>query len=291
MSKVKKAVIPAAGIGTRVLPASKSMPKEMLTLVDKPAIQYIVEEASRSGIEDILIIISRGKNIIEDHFDRSPELENALNLKEKHDIAKQMREISNLANIHYYRQPFAGGLGHAVLCAKTFVGNEPFAVLYGDDVIIGDNPVCKQLIDVYDKYGKGVVGMKEVSKELVKSYCSLDVSNIENNIYSVSNMIEKPQTEAEIKSLFAILGRCVLTPEIFHVLENTPPGAGGEIQLTDAMAVLAKNDGMYGVDFDGHRYDMGNKLGILKAIVEVGISHKEIGDDFKRYLKDFSANL
>lgn len=291
MSKIKKAVIPAAGLGTRVLPASKSMPKEMLTLVDKPSIQYIVEEASKSGIEDILIITSRGKTTIEDHFDRSPELEESLIAKKKYHILEEMKAISDLANIHYYRQPYAKGLGHAVLCAKSFVGNEPFAVLYGDDVIIGDNPVCKQLMDVYDEYGKGVVGMKEVSKELVKSYCSLDVENVGKNVYTVSDMIEKPQTEAEIKSLFAILGRCVLPPEIFGILENTPPGAGGEIQLTDAMAVLARNGGMYGVDYDGKRYDMGNKLGILQAIVEVGMKHDEIGEDFRTYLKEIASSL
>ena len=291
MSKIKKAVIPAAGLGTRVLPASKSMPKEMLTLVDKPAIQYIVEEAAKSGIEDILIIHSRGKSLVEDHFDRSPELETSLQSKGKYDVLEEMKSISDLANIYYHRQPFPKGLGHAVLCAKSFVGNEPFAVLYGDDVIIGDNPVCKQLMDVYDKYGKGVVGMKEVTRELVSSYCSLDVENVENNIYTVSDMIEKPQTDDQIKSLFSILGRCVLPPEIFEILENTPPGAGGEIQLTDAMATLSRSTGMYGVDYYGKRYDMGNKLGILQAIVEVGVKHNEIGEDFKEYLKGFVGGL
>ena len=290
MQKIKKAVIPAAGLGTRVLPASKAMPKEMLPIVDKPAIQYIVEEAVKSGIEDILIITSRGKTTVEDHFDRSPELESRLLASGKTDVYNQLVDISNLANISYIRQKETKGLGHAILCAKTFVGNDPFAVLYGDDVIIGENPVCGQLCEAYEKYGLGVVGIKEVTPEAIRKYSSMKVEHLQKNMFRISDMIEKPQPE-EVFSLYSILGRCVLPPEIFAILEDTEPGAGGEIQLTDAMKRLAQVRGMSGVDFDGKRYDMGNKLGILQAIVEVGIDHPEIGTDFREYLKEIISQL
>ncbi len=266
--KIKKAVIPAAGLGTRVLPASKSMPKEMLPIVDKPAIQYIVEEAVKSGIEDILIITSRGKTTVEDHFDRAPELEARLLQSGKTKQYEEIVAISQMANIQYVRQKETKGLGHAVLCAKSFVGDEPFAVLYGDDVIISETPVCKQLCEAYEKFGKGVVGIKEVPEELVMKYCSLDTKPITDNLYEVRDMIEKPSKE-QIISNFAILGRCVLPPSIFAILENTQPGAGGELQLTDAMKTLALIDGMVGVDFDGTRYDMGNKLGILQTLENI----------------------
>lgn len=288
--KIRKAVIPAAGLGTRVLPASKSMPKEMLPIVDKPAIQYIVEEAVKSGIEDILIITSRGKTTVEDHFDRAPELEDRLLKAGKIKQYEEMVRISNLANIQYVRQKETKGLGHAVLCAKSFVGDEPFAVLYGDDVIISEQPVCHQLCEAYEQFGKGVVGIKEVPTELVMKYCSLHTKPIMGNLYEVSDMIEKPSRE-QIISNFAILGRCVLPSSIFTILENTAPGAGGELQLTDAMRTLAITNGMIGVDFVGTRYDMGNKLGILQAIVEVGLKHPEIGGDFREYLKNVSKNL
>lgn len=290
MGKVKKAVIPAAGLGTRVLPASKAMPKEMLPIVDKPAIQYIVEEAVKSGIEDILIITSRGKVTIEDHFDRSPELESRLLASGKTEVYDQLVELSNLANISYIRQKETKGLGHAILCAQTFVGNEPFAVLYGDDVIIGENPVCGQLCEAYSKYGLGTVGIKEVAPEAIGKYSSMKVDPLEGNLFRVSDMIEKPKP-AEVFSLYSILGRCVLPPEIFGILEETQPGAGGEIQLTDAMKKLAQTKGMVGVDFVGKRYDMGNKLGILEAIVEVGINHPEIATDFRAYLKGIADQL
>ncbi len=290
MQKIKKAVIPAAGLGTRVLPASKAMPKEMLPIVDKPAIQYIVEEAVNSGIEDILIITSRGKTTVEDHFDRSPELESRLLASGKKDVYDQLVGISNLANISYIRQKETKGLGHAILCAKAFVGNDPFAVLYGDDVIIGENPVCGQLCEAYEKYGLGVVGIKEVSPEAIQKYSSMKVHHLEKNMFRISDMIEKPKPE-EVFSLYSILGRCVLPPEIFAILEDTEPGAGGEIQLTDAMKRLAQVRGMIGVDFDGKRYDMGNKLGILQAIVEVGLKHPEIGIEFHTYLKEILATL
>ena len=288
--KIKKAVIPAAGLGTRVLPASKAMPKEMLSIVDKPAIQYIVEEAAKSGIEDILIITSRGKTTVEDHFDRSPELEKRLLDSGKIDVYNQIVDITKLANITYIRQHEPKGLGHAILCAKTFVGDEPFAVLYGDDVILGENPVCKQLCDAYDQYEKGIVGIKEVTVEQIQKYSSMKLSSLGGNRCEITDMIEKPKPD-QIFSLFSILGRCVLPPRIFSILESIPYGYGGELQLTDAMKVLAQEEGMIGVDFDGRRYDMGNKLGVLEAIVEVGLTHPETGEGFRKYLKTIVDRL
>ncbi|MBQ2756644.1 MAG: UTP--glucose-1-phosphate uridylyltransferase GalU [Oscillospiraceae bacterium] len=282
--RIKKAVIPAAGLGTRVLPASKAMPKEMLPIVDKPAIQYIVEEAVRSGIEDILIITSRGKTTVEDHFDRSPELEERLLRAGKVEIYNEMVAISELANIQYVRQKETKGLGHAVLCAKAFAAGEPFAVLYGDDVILGETPACAELCAAYEKYGIGVAGIKPVPTELVSKYCSLEVEKIEDKLFKVSDMIEKPKPE-EMFSNYSILGRVVLPSDIFDILTDLPPGANGEIQLTDAMKILAKREGMIGVEFSGERYDMGNKLGILKAIVQVGLKHPEVGAEFAEYLK------
>ena len=289
--KVRKAVIPAAGLGTRVLPATKSMPKEMLTIVDKPAIEYIVEEAVRSGITDILIITNRGKGVIEDHFDRSPELEDRLLASGKKDVYDQVVSISKLANIFFIRQKDTKGLGHAVSCARSFVGDEPFAVLYGDDVIIGDDPACGQLIRAYEKYGKAVVGIKEVSREAISKYSSLKVAPLEGNMYSCTDMVEKPKTDEEVLSLFSVLGRCVLTPDIFDILDRTAPGAGGEIQLTDAMKTLARSVGMTGVDFTGKRYDMGDKLGILQATVEIALKDAVLGEPFRNYLKEISKTL
>lgn len=283
--KIRKAVIPAAGLGTRVLPASKACPKEMLNIVDKPAIQYIVEEAVASGIEDILIITNRGKGIMEDHFDRAPELEERLLASGKQEMYDEVVAISKLANITFVRQKETKGLGHAILCAESFVGNEPFAILYGDDVIMGEDPVCGQLCRAYEEFGKGVVGIKEVSEKDILKYSSMKTAPLHDNLYSITDMIEKPKPH-EIFSLFSILGRCVLPPEIFDILRVTPPGAGGEIQLTDAMRTLAVRDGMVGVDFVGTRYDMGNKLGMMKAIVETALKHKEIGEDFREYLKN-----
>ena len=292
MKHVRKAVIPAAGLGTRVLPATKAMPKEMLPIVDKPAIQYIVEEAAASGIEDILIITNRGKGLLEDHFDRAPELEAHLTgSPEKEAVLEQIVHISRLANIFYVRQKETKGLGHAILCAKKFVGDEPFAVLYGDDVILGEDPVCGQLIRAWERYGKGVVGVKEVSEEAIKKYSSLKVEPLEGSCFLCTDMVEKPQRKEDILSLYSILGRCVLPPEIFGILERTAPGAGGEIQLTDAMAALAREQGMTAVDFTGTRYDMGNKLGILQATVEVALNHPEVGDSFRAYLKELSKTL
>ncbi len=289
--KITKAVIPAAGLGTRILPASKACPKEMLPIVDKPAIQYIVEEAAKAGITDILIITNRGKGVIEDHFDHAYELEDMLRKRGKKDVADEVEASANLANIYYIRQKQPKGLGHAVLCAKEFVGNEPFAVLYGDDVIIGEDPAIAQLCRAYEKYQKGVVGIKEVSPEMISRYSSLKVDNLEDNVYSVTDMIEKPDTPEKVLSLYSILGRCVLTPEIFEILENTPNGAGGELQLTDAMRTLAVRDGMTGVDFTGTRYDMGNKFGILKANIEVGLQHPEVKDELREYIKEIAKKL
>ncbi|HIU42123.1 MAG TPA: UTP--glucose-1-phosphate uridylyltransferase GalU [Candidatus Egerieicola faecale] len=289
--KVTKAVIPAAGLGTRVLPATKAMPKEMLTIVDKPAIQYIVEEAVASGITDICIVLSRGKGVVEDHFDASPELEQKLEASGKTEVLETVRAISKLANITYVRQPAPLGLGHAVNCAKSFVGKDPFAVLYGDDVIMGDYPCCKQLVDQYEKYGLGCVCMKEVPFEQVTRYSSLKVENLENNVYKVTDMVEKPATPELAFSNFSILGRCVLPGEIFDILADLPRGAGGEYQLTDAMKILATTQGMIGVDFVGTRYDMGNKLGIMQASVETALKHPEIGEGFRAYLKELAKTL
>ena len=288
--KIKKAIIPAAGLGTRVLPASKSCPKEMLPIVDKPAIQYIVEEAVKSGITDILIITNRGKGVIEDHFDHSVELENILKARGREDTLKELQNLCDMANIYYIRQKETKGLGDAVLRAKEFVGDEPFAVLYGDDVIIGDVPATSELIEAYEKYGKSVVGIKEVSDEQVLKYCSLAVEKLGDKTYAVSDMIEKPKPH-EVISNFAILGRCVLESEVFEILERTPLGAGGELQLTDAMREIAQTRGMTGVDFSGTRYDMGNKFGILKANIEVGLTHPETKDELKAFIKQLANEL
>jgi len=290
--KVTKAVIPAAGLGTRVLPATKSMPKEMLPIVDKPAIQYIVEEAVHSGITDILIITNRGKGLIEDHFDRVPELEAKLTSggTEKEAILKEIVDISHKANIYFVRQKETRGLGHAVNCARSFVGNEPFAVLYGDDVIIGEDPACGQLIRAYEEFGKGVLGVKQVTAEAITKYSSLKVENIHDNYFNCTDMIEKPSPD-KIMSLYSILGRCILTPDIFDILDKTDPGAGGEIQLTDAMCTLARSSGMIAVDYTGKRYDMGNKFGIMQAQVEVALNHPDIGVEFRSYLKEICSTL
>ena len=291
LKKIRKAVIPAAGLGTRVLPATKAMPKEMLPIVDKPAIQYIVEEAAASGITDILIITNRGKGLLEDHFDRAPELEECLAADPaKAPILRQVRDITRLANIWYVRQKETRGLGHAVNCARSFIGDEPFAVLYGDDVIIGEDPACGQLIRAYEEYGLGVVGVKEVSPQAIRKYSSLKVEPLAQDRFRCTDMVEKPAPGEEF-SLYSILGRCVLPPDIFDILDSTPPGAGGEIQLTDAMKALARREGMVAVDFTGRRYDMGSKLGVMQAGVEVALQHPEIGRDFRAYLKELAKTL
>lgn len=289
--KITKAVIPAAGLGTRVLPATKAMPKEMLPIVDKPAIQYIVEEAVASGITDILIITNRGKGVMEDHFDKAPMLEDSLARAGKTDQLDAIKDIHNLANIQYVRQIETKGLGHAVSRARSFVGNDPFVVMYGDDVIIGDIPATKELIDAYGTFGKGVLGIKPVSEEAIKKYSSLKVENVRDNVFKCTDMIEKPQRKEDVFSLYSILGRVVLPAEIFEILDHTEPGAGGEIQLTDAMAELARSCGMTAVEFTSKRYDMGNKLGILQANIEVGLKHPEVGEGLREYLKELAKTL
>lgn len=289
--KVRKAIIPAAGLGTRVLPASKAIPKEMLNIVDKPAIQYIVEEAFASGIEEVLIITNRNKGAIEDHFDHSFELEAKLkDNPDKQDIYEDVMKCSDFGNIYFLRQKETKGLGHAVLCAKNFIGNEPFAVLYGDDVILSKTPCTKQLCDAYEKYEKGVVGVKEVPGMAITKYCSLKTEHLENNCYSCTDMIEKPKPE-EIMGNFSILGRVVLPPEIFGILENTPLGKANELQLTDAMKTLAQKEGVIALEYEGTTYDMGNKFGILKANIEVGLNHPDTKDELKAYLKEIAENL
>lgn len=292
MSKVKKAVILAAGLGTRMLPATKSVPKELFPIVDKPALQYIVEELVNSGIEHIMIIISRGKTLIEDHFDVSPELEDRLRAggEKKKAILDEVQAISKLADIVYVRQKEMLGTGHALLCARAFTGNDPFVVCYGDDVIINDEyPVAKQLIDAYDKYGKGVAGVQEVTREQVQMYCTMKVDHLEGRNYDLSDIIEKP-TPDQIMSLFSMLGRMVLPAEIYDIIDHTPLH-NGEIYLTDAMKELSNTKGMIAVDFDGKRYDMGNKLGVMEAQVEMALKHKEIGEGFRAYLKEFAKTL
>lgn len=290
MQKIRKAVIPAAGLGTRVLPATKAMPKEMLCIVDKPAIQYIVEEAVNSGIEEILIITGRNKSIMEDHFDRAPELELALEKGKKDKELEQVRSIASLADVYFLRQKETKGLGHAILKAKSFTNDEPFVVLYGDDVIMGKDPVAAQLIRAYEKYEKCCVGIKEVSPTDIVKYSSMKLTPLEKEFYNIDDMIEKPAPGKEF-SMFSILGRCLLEPNIYDILEKTPVGAGGELQLTDAMAVLARTHGMTGVDFSGIRYDMGNKFGVMKAQVETALSHAEIGNEFKNYIKNLAKTL
>ena len=290
MQRITKAVIPAAGLGTRMLPIAKSVPKEMLPIVDKPAISYLIEEAVASGVTDILIITGRGKDAIENYFDYSVEYEKKLTESGKMAEIEEMRRICSLANVYFLRQKETKGLGHAVLTAKNFIVDEPFYILYGDDVILSDKPVCAQLHEAYTKYGKPCCGVKPVPWELVYKYCSLKAESNGDNTFSVTDMIEKPKPE-EVYTNLSILGRVLLTPEIFDILENTPPGAGGEIQLTDAMKVLAKNGGMTAVNFEGERFDFGSKLGFLTANVKSGINHPEVGEDFKRFLIDFVSTL
>lgn len=291
MKKVRKAIIPAAGLGTRVLPATKAMPKEMLPIVDKPAIQYIVEEAVQAGIEEILIITGRGKSIMEDHFDHAFELESALSANPaKHAMLEECLRIANMADIYFIRQKETKGLGHAVLKARGFTKDEPFVVMYGDDVIMGEDPVAAQLMRAYEQTGKACVGIKEVTPEQIQKYSSMKCDLIKDNLYNITDMIEKPKPGQEF-SMFSILGRCLLTPEIYEILDRTAPGAGGEIQLTDAMAEVARKGGMTGVDFTGKRYDMGAKLGVMEAQVETALRHPEIGEAFRAYLKELCKTL
>ena len=283
-NKIRKAIIPAAGLGTRFLPATKAQPKEMLPIVDKPTLQYIIEECVASGIEEILIITGRNKKSIEDHFDRSVELEMELEKSGKEEMLKMVREISDMVNIHFIRQKEPRGLGHAILCAKTFVGNEPFAVLLGDDVVYNDNKPClKQLIDCYEEYKTSVLGVQKVAPQDVNKYGIVGGLHIEDRVYKVKNLIEKPAVE-EAPSNVAILGRYIITPKIFEILENTKPGKGNEIQLTDALLELIKHEAMYAYDFEGRRYDVGDKLGFLQATVEFALKREELREPFIQYL-------
>lgn len=282
--KIKKAVIPAAGLGTRFLPATKAQPKEMLPIVDKPTIQYIIEEAVASGIEEILIITGRSKKCIEDHFDKSVELELELEKSGKEEMLKMVREISDMVDIHFIRQKEPRGLGHAISCAKTFVGNEPFAVLLGDDIVYNEGKPClKQLIDCYDEYKTSVLGVQTVEAKDVNKYGIVNGIHIEDRVYKVKGLVEKPPVE-EAPSNVAILGRYIITPQIFKILEETKPGKGGEIQLTDALLKLIDEEAMYAYDFEGTRYDVGDKLGFLKATVEYALRREDLRDGFIEYL-------
>ncbi|MCX7781658.1 MAG: UTP--glucose-1-phosphate uridylyltransferase GalU [Negativicutes bacterium] len=281
-SKVRKAVIPAAGLGTRFLPATKAQPKEMLPIVDKPAIQYIIEEAIQSGIEEILIITGRNKRAIEDHFDRAIELELTLKGQGKYDLLGLVEELSDIT-IHYVRQKEPKGLGHAVLCAKQFVGDEPFAVLLGDDIVDAAVPCLKQLIDVYADYPGTVLGVQQVPESKVSSYGIVKPSAIKEALWKVDDMVEKPSV-AEAPSRLAVLGRYIIEPEIFAILETTPPGRGGEIQLTDGLRKLAAEKAVYAYHFEGRRYDIGDKQGYLEATVEFALKRPDIREQFLRYL-------
>lgn len=288
MQKVRKAVIPAAGLGTRFLPFTKSIPKEMLPIVDKPTIQYIIEEIVDSGIEDILIVIGRNKDVLVNHFDCVPELEFNLEKNGKDAELEMINDITEMANIFTIRQKEPKGLGHAVLCAKKFVGDEPFAVILGDDVVYNpDTPALKQLLDVYDEQEKTVIGVQTVPHEDTNKYGIIEKEDVGGNVYKVNNMIEKPPVD-EAPSDLAVLGRYVITPDIFEILEHTGKGAGGEIQLTDALEEQAKEGNVYAVDFEGKRYDIGSKEGFLEATVEYALRRPELKDSFEAYLKDLN---
>lgn len=283
--KIRKAIIPAAGLGTRFLPATKAQPKEMLPIVDKPTIQYIIEEAIASGIEEILIITGRNKKCIEDHFDKSIELEVELEKNHKDELLDLVKNISDMVDIHYIRQKEPRGLGHAILCAKSFVGNEPFAILLGDDIVYNEEKPClKQLIDCYDEYKTSILGVQSVKPEDVCKYGIVNGIIIEDRVCKVKGLVEKPSIE-DAPSNTAILGRYIITSAIFEILENTKPGKGNEIQLTDALKELAKSEAMYAYNFEGKRYDVGDKLGFLEATVEYALRKPEIKDDFIKYLK------
>lgn len=288
--KVRKAIIPAAGLGTRFLPATKAQPKEMLPIVDKPTLQYIVEEAVESGIEEILIINGRNKGSIEDHFDKNVELELELEKKGKHELLKMVQDITDMVTIHFIRQKEPKGLGHAIHCAKSFVGNEPFAVMLGDDIVEngGGKPCLRQMLDMYDQYKTTILGVQEIPKENTNKYGIVDGNFIEDRVYRVRDLVEKPDVD-KAPSNIAILGRYVINPEIFEILETTKPGKGGEIQLTDALKELATREAMYAYIFEGRRHDVGDKLGFLQATVEFALKRDDLRDDFLEYLEEILA--
>lgn len=281
--KIRKAIIPAAGLGTRFLPATKAMPKEMLPIVDKPTIQYIIEEAVQSGIEEIIIVTGKGKRAIEDHFDNSFELEQMLFEKGKYDLLEKVRSSANLVDIHYIRQKEPKGLGHAIWCARKFIGNEPFAVLLGDDIVEAETPCLKQMINQYNRYNASVLGVQQVNYEEVSRYGIVDMSEIGPRIYNVKNLIEKPKQE-DAPSNLAIMGRYILNPRIFDILDNQEPGAGGEIQLTDALARLNEIEAIYAYEFEGTRYDVGEKFGFIQTTIEMALQHDEFRDQLLEYL-------
>lgn len=289
IAKVRKAVFPAAGLGTRFLPATKAQPKEMLPIVDKPLIQYGVEEAIHSGIQNIIIVTGRGKSSIEDHFDVSFELEQLLESKNKGDMLSMVRSISDMIDISYVRQKEALGLGHAVLRAKELVGSEPFAVVLSDDIIASETPCIRQLLDVYNFYGASVLALMEVPPDQISAYGVVDAEPVgdnghENRLFRIRNMVEKPKA-SEAPSNLAIIGRYILTPEIFNCVESIQPGSGGEIQLTDALKYMLRSRPIYGLKFEGKRYDAGDKLGFLKATVEFALARHDLGQPFREYLK------
>lgn len=283
--KVRKAIIPAAGLGTRFLPATKAQPKEMIPIVDKPTIQYIVEEAAAAGIEDILIISGRNKRAIEDHFDKSYELEEELHRKGKQELLSVVESISNIANIHYIRQKEAKGLGHAIYCAKSFIGDEPFAVLLGDDIVDSRKPCIKQLMDVYDEYQTTILGVQKVPMSDVCKYGIIAGAQIDERVYKVKGLVEKPEIE-QAPSNIAILGRYIISPRIFEFLESATPGKNGEIWLTDALEQLMEREAMYAYDFEGDRFDVGDRIGFLKATVEFALKREDLHDDFSTFLKN-----
>lgn len=282
--KVRKAIIPAGGLGTRFLPATKAQPKEMLPIVDKPTIQYIVEEAIASGIEDIIIISGRNKRSIEDHFDKSYELEEELKRKGNLDLLHLVEDISNLVNIHYIRQKEPKGLGHAIYCARAFIGSEPFAVMLGDDVVDSDKPCLRQLIDVFDEYRTNVLGVQRVSEDMVSQYGIVGGEPVKDRLHRVTEMVEKPEKEAAPSNI-AILGRYIITPAIFEYLERTVPGKGGEIQLTDALRSLMTTEDILAYEFSGKRYDVGSKLGFLQATVEFALKREDLNQPFMEYMR------
>ena len=292
MKKVRKAIIPAAGLGTRMLPISHAVPKEMLPIVDLPAVFYLVEEAVASGITDVLIITNRDKEEMEDFFDLNVEYKDALLAKGKDEIYARLKAIADMANVYFLRQKETKGLGHAVGRARSFVGDEPFLVLYGDDVIFSRTPVCRQLCDVYEKYGKPVVGVKPVPAEMLSKYCSLKVEPVqgEERLSYCTEMIEKPKRGQEFSNL-SILGRVLLTPDAFDRIDALTPGAGGEYQLTDAMAQMARESGVYALEFEGERYDLGSKIGFLKANIVKGLEHPECAEEIREFIKAIAKEL
>lgn len=290
MKKVRKAIIPAAGLGVRFLPATKALPKEMLPIVDKPTIQYIIEEAIESGIDDILIITGRNKRAIEDHFDKSLELEVQLKEKSKIKLLELVQDISHLADLYYIRQKEPLGLGHAIYCARQFIGDEPFAVLLGDDIVRSWVPCLKQLMDLYEKVQSSVIAVMEVAEEDVNKYGILDASRENPGVYRINDLVEKPPAE-KAPSRLAVMGRYIIEPRILSILAETPPGAGGEIQLTDALRVLCREQPMYGLAFDGKRYDVGDKLGYLQATVEFALARQDLSAGFREYLKAICKTL